>query len=76
MCVLLFFVKNALASSLNSRMSAATSITPAVVSADSSETLRQKKLFRFYPEVVNYLLKKCDSYKAIDEMDSAILQYN
>lgn len=58
MWILPFFVKNALATIVNSRMSAADSINLVVASVNSTEQLIQKNLLRSHSELVNCLLKK------------------
>lgn len=73
--VLLFFAKNALASSLNSCMLAANNIAIAVVSAPSAMPLKQKKLLWSYLNALSYLLTKFASDSAIAEMDFPILRY-
>lgn len=75
MWVLPFFVKGALAPTLNNFMSAATNITSANSFVRSTESLRQKKLLGFYHGVVNSLLKKFADDRATAKMDFAILCY-
>lgn len=69
------FVKVALTSTINSRMSSASDIVPAVASSQSVEPLRQKKLIRTYTGVVSYLLTRLANDQAIAEISSAILRY-
>lgn len=75
MCVLPFFITNALVLTLYGRVSAPMNIEPNVAFVPLAEPLRQKKLFRSYPDVVNYLLKKVANGQAIAETNSAILRY-
>lgn len=72
---LFFFVKNALASSLNICVSAATNIEQAAASFHLIQPLKQKKLFGTYPKVVNYLVMKSASDQARAKMDFANLRY-
>lgn len=60
---------------MNSRTPAATNIAPNVVSVHFAEPLRQKKLLLYYPEVVNYLVKKFANDRAFVKITSAILHY-
>lgn len=53
MSELLFFMQNALASILNSRMSSATTATSAAAFVYWEEPLRLEKLLRSYPEAIN-----------------------
>lgn len=63
MRVLPFIVKNALATTLNSRMVTATHIAFVVASVNTVKPTTQQKLLRSYAEIVNYLLKKLTSKK-------------
>lgn len=73
--VLPFFVKNALATTSNTRMSTATNIAPAVASVQLAELLGQKQLIWSYLEAVNVLLMKFANNQAIADMDAAALHY-
>lgn len=50
----IFFVKNAIDTTLDSCMSATTHIAAVAASVNTVEPTEQEKLFRSYPEVVNY----------------------
>lgn len=65
-----FFVKNALATKYDIRISAAAHTTPVVASVHTTKPLIQKKLKQSYSKIVNYLVKKFASDKAIAEIDS------
>lgn len=56
-------------------MSAARNIALAIVSIQSAEPLRQKKLLSSYLEGVNYIYKKFDNDQTIVELNSAIWRY-
>lgn len=75
MWVLPFIVYNALATKLNSRMSAVTHIAPVFASVKTIEPTTQKKCFRSYPEVVIYLHKKLANDQTTAKMDFKILRY-
>lgn len=75
MWVLSFFVKNAFATSLNGRMSAAIHIASVAASVKTVEPTTLKKLLHSFPEVANYLLKKFANSQAIPKMDYVILRY-
>lgn len=70
-----FLEKNALGTTLNSRMSAATNIAPVLASVNTCESTSQKKLLCFYLEVANYFLEKFANYEPKTEMDFATLRY-
>lgn len=67
-----FFVKNILATTLNSRMPTAAYINLVAASVSTTEPLIQKHSQRQYPKVVNCLLMKLANYEAIAELDSKI----
>lgn len=71
--MLTFIVKNDLTTTLKSLMPAATSISPVVSSADSVETLVQKKLFWSYPKAFFYVLNEFANDEATAKMNSIIL---
>lgn len=75
MLVLPFFVKNALATTSNSRIFSVTHIASVVVTVITVERTAQKELHRSYPEVANHLLKKFANDQAFAEMDSTTLRY-
>lgn len=76
MWVLPFFVKNALVLTLNSRVPATSTIAHALASVQVAEPLRQKQLFRSYPEVDTYLLKKFTNGQAIAGLDFSISRHS
>lgn len=75
MIVLPFLVKSSLATTLNSRMSAAAHISLVFASDNTTKLQIQKKLLRSNPKVINFLLKKFPNDQTIAEMDSKILCY-
>lgn len=70
-----FLVKNALGTTLNSRISAATHTTPVVASVNKVEPTTQKKLLCSYLEIVNCFLKEFANTHAIAKTHFAILRY-
>lgn len=73
MWVLLLFVMNSLAITLNSRMSGATPFALVVTSVDTVDLTTQMKIHCFYLEIATYLLKNFVSNQAISTTDDAIL---
>lgn len=73
--ILLCYLKNDFAASLRSRIAAVRSVAPAVASVNTVKWRTQKKLYRSYLEVVNYLLKKVANGQAIAKMNFAIMCY-
>lgn len=74
--VLQNFVKNGLATTLNSRKSPTTHIASVVALVTTIKPTTQKKFLCSYPEVVNYVLKKFANDKAIAEIDCTILRFS
>lgn len=74
LCEYFLLVENALASTLNSCMSAATNIAPDVASFHSTEPSRKMKVPWSYPGVVKYLSKKFVDDLTVAEKDSTILR--
>lgn len=58
MCVLPFFAKNALATTINCRMSTSAHPTLVYAPVNTTELPIQKTLLQSYPEIVEYFLKK------------------
>lgn len=68
-------VKNTFASTLNSCMSAAMYITPVVALDNIVEVVREKKLLRSNPVVIDYILKIFSNDETVAEMYSLMVRY-
>lgn len=69
-----FSVKDALTTTSNGRMLAATHIAPVALLESTVETTTERNLPRLYPEVVNSVLKFFASSQAKTGVDSATLR--
>lgn len=67
-------IHETLTNALNGLMCAEDGTAPIIASVHNNRT-RSRKLFRPYPEVVNYYLKKNATDQAIAKREAAVLRY-
>lgn len=72
--VLPHFVHETLANALQFLMYAEDVTVPIIFLVCNNDT-RSRKLLRYYPEMVNYLLKTYATYHSVAKYDTAILHY-